>query len=112
VNFGDTVEGTLYSSPSDIGYDPVSQEARKVLVGQKISAEVFTMNAYAVVQVIVYGLDKAGDAEASEAVAGAIKSGEAIPTIIGRITYGDRGDMTSKVFSLFRWHNGKTVPAE
>ncbi|TYL24120.1 branched-chain amino acid ABC transporter substrate-binding protein, partial [Streptococcus pyogenes] len=40
------------------------------------------------------------------------KGGEAIPTAIGKLTYGETGDLTSPSFSLFKWDNGKIVAAE
>jgi len=109
---GDAVEGTLYTSPVDRSNDPVAQESIKILAAKKIPVETFTMSGYAAVQVIAYGISRVGSAEDPEAVAAAVKSGESIPTIIGPITYGDRGDMTSRVFSLSQWKKGRIVSVE
>lgn len=109
---GNAVEGTMFTSPADRSNNPAAQASLKVLAEKEVPAEVFTVSGYAATQVLAYGIDQAGDAEDPEAVAAFIKSGEPIPTIIGNITYGDRGDMTSKVFSLFKWKDGKIVSAE
>ena len=42
----------------------------------------------------------------------ALKSGDAIPTAIGKVTYGETGDLTSQSFSLYKWEGGKIVAAE
>lgn len=109
---GDAVEGTLLTNPVDMSADPAAHESMKVLAADKIPAETFTVSGYAAVQVIAYGISKVGQADDPEAVAAAIKSAPTIPTIIGRISYGDRGDITSKVFGLSRWENGKIVPVK
>ena len=58
------------------------------------------------------GIEKAGSAEDAMAVATALKSGEPIQTAIGKLTYGESGDLTSPSFSLFKWEDGKIVAAE
>ena len=56
--------------------------------------------------------EKAGSAEDAEAVATALKGGEQIPTAIGKLTYGETGDLSSQSFSLYKWEGGKIVAAE
>ena len=103
--------GTLFTNASDALKSPDSQAAVKVLAEKGIPPEAFTLNAYAAVEVLKAGIEKAG-AEDSAAVATALKSGDAIPTAIGKLTYGENGDLTSQSFSLFKWENGKIVSAE
>ena len=64
------------------------------------------------VEVIAAGIEKAKSAEDPQAVADALKTGEPIATAIGKVTYGETGDMTSQSFSLYKWDAGKIVPAE
>ncbi|MGQ3279447.1 MAG: branched-chain amino acid ABC transporter substrate-binding protein, partial [Shinella sp.] len=104
--------GTLFTNASDALKSPDSQKAVAVLKEKGIPAEAFTLNAYAAVEVLKAGIEKAGSAEDSAAVATALKSGEAIPTAIGKLTYGVSGDLTSQSFSLFKWEDGKIVAAE
>ena len=42
----------------------------------------------------------------------ALKDGTEIPTAIGKLTYGETGDLTSQSFAVYKWEGGKTVAAE
>ncbi len=109
---GDSANGTVFTNASDALKNPDSKAAADALAAQNIPAEAFTLNAYAAVEVLKAGIEMAGSAEDAEAVTKALKSGEAIPTAIGKVTYGETGDLTSQAFSLFKWDAGKIVAAE
>jgi len=109
---GDAAEGTVFTNASDALRNPDSKAAADALAAHNIPAEAFTMNAYAAVEVIKAGIEKAKTAEDTEAVAAALKTGEEIPTAIGKVTYGETGDMTSQAFSLYVWKAGKIEIAE
>jgi branched-chain amino acid transport system substrate-binding protein len=109
---GDAANGTLFTNASDALKSPDSKAAVDALAAKNIPAEAFTLNAYAAVEVIAAGIEKAKSAEDSQAVADALKTGEPIATAIGKVTYGETGDMTSQSFSLYKWDAGKIVPAE
>ena len=104
--------GTLFTNASDALKNPASAGAVKVLQAKNIPPEAFTLNAYAAVEVLKAGIEKAGSAEDAAAVGAALKSGEPIATAIGSLTYGESGDLTSPSFSLFKWQDGKIVSAE
>lgn len=108
----DAAAGTVFTNASDATKNPDSKAAADALATRNIPAEAFTLNAYAAVEVLKAGIEKAGSAEDAEAVATALKSGEEIPTAIGKVTYGETGDLTSQSFSLYKWEAGKIVPAE
>ncbi len=108
----DAAAGTLFTNASDALKSPDSKSAADALSAKNIPAEAFTLNAYAAVQVIKAGIEKAKSAEDAEAVAAALKDGTAIPTAIGQLTYGETGDLTSQSFSLYKWEGGKIVAAE
>lgn len=108
----DAGAGTLFTNATDALKNPASADAVKVLQGKGIPPEAFTLNAYAAVEVLKAGIEKAGSADDAAAVATALKSGEPIATAIGNLTYGDSGDLTSPSFSLFKWEDGKIVAAE
>ncbi|MFF2319713.1 branched-chain amino acid ABC transporter substrate-binding protein [Agrobacterium sp. NPDC058088] len=105
-------EGTIFTNASDALKNDDSKAAAEALKAANIPAEAFTLNAYAAVEVLKAGIEKAGSAKDSEAVATALKSGDAFPTAIGKVTYGESGDLTSQAFSLFKWQDGKIVAAE
>lgn len=104
--------GTIFTNASDATKSPDSKAAADALAARNIPAEAFTLNAYAAVEVIKAGIEKAKAADDAAAVAEALKSGEEIPTAIGKLTYGETGDLTSQSFSLFKWEDGKIVAAE
>ena len=105
-------QGTLFTNATDATKNPDSAAAIKALEEKKIPAEAFTLNAYAAVEVLKAGLEKAGSAEDAEAVAKVLKGGEPIPTAIGKLTYGENGDLSSPSFSVFKWQDGKITAAE
>jgi len=104
--------GTIFTNASDALKNDDSKAAAESLKAKNIPAEAFTLNAYAAVQVIKAGIEKAKSAEDAEAVIAALKDGTAIPTAIGQLTYGEAGDLTSQTFSLYKWEGGKIVSAE
>ena len=109
---GEAAEGTLFTNASDALRNPDSKSAAAALAARNIPPEAFTMNAFAAVEVIKAGIEKAKTAEDSAAVATALKTGEPIPTAIGKVTYGETGDMTSQSFSLYTWKAGKIELAQ
>jgi branched-chain amino acid transport system substrate-binding protein len=104
--------GTLFTNASDALKNPASAGAVKILKDKGIPPEAFTLNAYAAVEVLKAGIEKASSADDTAAVATALKSGEPIPTAIGDLTYDENGDLTSPSFSLFKWEDGKIVAVE
>ncbi|ULR45141.1 branched-chain amino acid ABC transporter substrate-binding protein [Rhizobium sp. K102] len=108
----DAAGGTLFTNASDATKNPDSKTAADALAAKNIPAEAFTLNAYAAVEVLKAGIEKAGSAEDAAAVAAALKDGKEIPTAIGKVTYGEAGDLTSQSFSLYKWEGGKIVAAE
>ena len=104
--------GTLFTNASDALKNPDSAEAVAVLKEKNIPPEAFTLNAYAAVQVIAAGIEKAGKADDPAAVAAALKDGQPVQTAIGKLTYSENGDLSSPSFSLFKWEDGKIVSAE
>lgn len=104
--------GTLFTNASDALKSSDSAEAVAVLKEKGVPPEAFTLNAYAAVQVIKAGIEKVGKADDAAAVATALKGGEAVQTAIGKLTYGENGDLSSPSFSLFKWEGGNIVAAE
>jgi branched-chain amino acid transport system substrate-binding protein len=107
----EAVAGTIFTNAIDALKSPDSAKAVEVLKAAGIPPEAFTLNAYAAVEVLKAGIEKAGSADDATAVATALKSGEPVQTAIGKLTYGETGDLTSPSFSLFKWEGGKIVPA-
>jgi branched-chain amino acid transport system substrate-binding protein len=104
--------GTLFTNATDAQKNPESAEAVKVLKEKGIPPEAFTLNAYAAVEVLKAGIEKAGKADKAADVAAAIKSAGPITTAIGKLSYDKTGDLSSPAFSMFKWENGKIVAAD
>ncbi len=108
---GKSSEGTLFTNASDALKNPDSAAAVAALKEKGLPPEAFTLNAYAAVEVLKAGIEKAGKADPS-ATAKALHAGMAIKTAIGTLTYGKTGDLTSPSFSMYKWEAGKIVAAE
>lgn len=108
----ETAAGALFTNATDALKNPDSAEAAKVLKEKGIPAEAFTLNAYAAVEVLKAGIEKAGKAANATAVATALKSGEPVQTSIGKLAYDKKGDLSSPAFSMFKWVGGKIVAVE
>jgi branched-chain amino acid transport system substrate-binding protein len=108
----DAAAGTLFTNAADALKNPASAGAVKILNEKGIPPEAFTLNAYAAVEVLKAGIEKAGSADDPAAVTAALKTGEPIATAIGGLTYGESGDLTSPSFSMFKWEGGNIVAAE
>src|SRR5690606_16243170 len=108
----DVAAGTVFTNARGATKNPDSKAAADALAAKNIPAEAYTLTAYAAVEVIKAGIEKAGSAEDTEAVAAALKDGSPIKTAIGELTYGETGDLTSQSFSLFMWEEGQIVPVE
>lgn len=104
--------GTLFTNAIDATKNPASAAAVEGLKAANIPAEAFTLNAYAAVEVLKAGIEKAGSADDPAAVAAAIKSMGPIKTAIGDLTYGETGDLTSPAFSMYKWEGGKIVSVQ
>ncbi|PZN52654.1 MAG: branched chain amino acid ABC transporter substrate-binding protein [Proteobacteria bacterium] len=108
----ESAAGTLFTNASDALKNPDSAEAVEVLKEKNIPPEAFTLNAYAAVQVLKAGIEKAGKADDAAAVAAALKDGQPIQTAIGQLTYGENGDLSSPSFSMFKWEGGQIVSVD
>lgn len=109
---GETGAGTLFTNATDALKNPDSAEAVAALKAKGIPPEAFTLNAYAAVEVIKAGIERAKKADNAATVATALKSGEPISTAIGKLSYGKTGDLSSPSFSMFKWEGGKIVAAD
>ena len=109
---GTNAQGTLFTNAKDATKNPASKDAIEALKAKNIPAEAFTMNAYAAVEVIKAGIESAGSADDSAAVAKALHDGKPIETAIGTLTYSANGDLSSPSFDIFKWDDGKIVGLE
>jgi branched-chain amino acid transport system substrate-binding protein len=103
---GPAGEGTLFVFPSDPQAKPEAKEAVEKIKAGGFVPEGFTLFSYAVVQAIAQGIERAGS-EDPAAVAAALKNGEAIDTVVGKIVFDEKGDIKDATYDINVWHDGK-----
>jgi branched-chain amino acid transport system substrate-binding protein len=103
---GETGEGTLVT----FTFDPRRFEsARPVLERFKkseFSAEGFTLYAYAAVQAWVAAAEATGGTD-SASIAAWLRAGNRFNTVVGEISFDQKGDLTSPRLAWFKWQAGR-----
>ena len=65
--------------------------------------EAYTLYSYAAVQIVVQAIEKTGSADDAEAVAATIKSGGPWETVLGPLSYNEKGDITKLDYVMYIW---------
>lgn len=103
---GPAGDGTMITFGPDARKNPAAADVVKKFAEKKIDPEGFTLYGYAAVQVIKAGIEAAGKAD-PQAVADKLHSGMKIDTVIGPLSYTEKGDITRLDFVLYQLKNGK-----
>ena len=98
-------EGALMTFPSDPRNRPTAAAVVKELADKNINSEGYVLYTYAAVQVWAQAAQKAGTTDPKK-VAETIRSGS-WDTVLGKITYDKKGDITVSDFVMYIWHAGK-----
>lgn len=106
---GTAGEGTLFVFPSDPQAKPEAKAAVETITAAGFKPEGFTLFSYAVVQAIAQGIERAGADDPSK-VAAALKNGKPIETVVGQVTFDEKGDLKNASYDINRWTNGKYAP--
>jgi branched-chain amino acid transport system substrate-binding protein len=107
---GAGAEGTLVTFGPDATKSPSAAGLVTRLKEQNISADGFTLYSYAAVQVAAQAIAKAGTVD-PEAVAKVMHSGTEFDSVIGPISYDEKGDIKRVDFILYEIKDGKFVEA-
>jgi branched-chain amino acid transport system substrate-binding protein len=105
---GDKSDGTLITFGPDARKNPAAAEAIKHFAASKIDPEGYTLYGYAAVQVIAAGIKAAGTAD-PQAVADKLHSGMTIDTVVGPLSYNQKGDITRLDFVFYELKDGRFV---
>jgi branched-chain amino acid transport system substrate-binding protein len=108
---GPAAEGTMFVFPSDPQAKPEAKEAVEKIKAGGFVPEGFTLFAYAVVQAVAQGIERAGSDDPA-AVAAALKNGQPINTVVGQITFDEKGDIKNATYDINQWHDGKYAPIQ
>ena len=99
-----TGEGVLMSYSADPRKLPEAKGALEELRHTGYEPEGITLNAYAAVQVVAEGINRAGQDPVK--VAAALRQSP-VKTVIGTLSYDVKGDIIHPAFAMYRWHDGK-----
>lgn len=108
---GPAGEGTMFVFPSDPQSKPEAKEAVEKIKAGGFVPEGFTLFAYAVVQAVAQGIERAGTDDPMK-VAEALKNGQPINTVVGEITFDEKGDIKNATYDINQWHDGKYAPIQ
>jgi branched-chain amino acid transport system substrate-binding protein len=103
---GPAGEGVMFVFPSDPQSRPEAKAAVETIKQSGFVPEGFTLFAYAVVEAVAQGIERAGSDDPT-AVAAALKNGEPIQTVVGPVTFDEKGDLKNATYDINVWHDGK-----
>ncbi|WFU14515.1 branched-chain amino acid ABC transporter substrate-binding protein [Bradyrhizobium sp. CB3481] len=102
--------GTLFTFMPDASKTPQAADAVAKLKASNLSAEGYTLYAYAAVQAWADAVKRAGSFNPSR-VAAALRS-QPIETVIGTVRFDSKGDNAAPGFLVYRWHDNIVEPVE
>jgi len=101
---GPAGEGLRFSDAASINLDSAKDVVAKFRA-QNYEPEGYTLSSYAAVQAWAQAVAIAKSTE-GEKVAAALR-GNTIPTVIGNLSWDEKGDLTKVNYAWFIWHDGK-----
>jgi branched-chain amino acid transport system substrate-binding protein len=99
---GGAIEGALMTFPPDPRQRPDAAPVVQEFKARGIDPEIFTLYAYAAVQVLAQAAQTAGKFDPAK-MAQAIHSGRVFKTVLGPLTYDAKGDVTTPDYAIFVW---------
>ena len=107
---GPAGEGTLITFTPDPRLDPANAQLVQYFRSRGYEPEAYTLYTYAAVQAWAQAAAKAGTTNAAR-VSAALKANP-FDTVLGRIGFNAKGDITAAGYRLYVWKAGKYVYAE
>ncbi|MBV9538748.1 MAG: branched-chain amino acid ABC transporter substrate-binding protein [Acidisphaera sp.] len=102
---GPASEGVMMTFPSDPRKRPTAASVVKEFQDQKIDPEGYVLYTYAAIQVWADAAKKAGTTDPKK-VADELKKDGPWQTVLGPISYDNKGDVKVSDYVLYVWHNG------
>ncbi|PNG26328.1 branched-chain amino acid ABC transporter substrate-binding protein [Methylocella silvestris] len=102
---GPGVEGTFMTFPPDPRDRPEAAKVVAEFKAKNFNPETYTLYTYAAVEVVKQAAEAAKSLDAAE-IAKAIHSGMEFNTVIGKLSFDDKGDVTRADYVVFIWKKG------
>ncbi|HEM46143.1 MAG TPA: branched-chain amino acid ABC transporter substrate-binding protein [Alphaproteobacteria bacterium] len=102
---GEAGEGTLMTFSPDPRKNPAAAPVVEAFRAKGIEPEGYVLYTYAAIQAWAQAAEQAGTVD-SEAVIKALRDGE-FDTVLGRIGFDEKGDVTAPGYVFYEWKNGK-----
>jgi branched-chain amino acid transport system substrate-binding protein len=102
---GDAVIGTLNTFAPDPRNNPNAQEVVEKFRKAGFEPEAYTLYSYASVQVMVEAANKAGSNDPAK-VAETLKKDGPWKTVIGDLSFDEKGDTTGNNYVIYEWKKG------
>ena len=102
---GDAVAGTLNTFGPDPRNNPAAKEVVEKFRAAGFEPEAYTLYAYAATQILAQAATAAGSNDPQE-VAKAIKEKGPFKTVLGELSFNDKGDRTDADYVVYEWRKG------
>lgn len=103
---GSNGAGTLMTNSPDQRDKPAAQQVVARLRADQVAVETFTLNSYAGVQLLKAAIEKSGTADPVK-TANALKGFDKVSTVVGDLSYDQKGDLTKPNFVVYKWKDGQ-----
>ncbi|PBC04623.1 branched-chain amino acid ABC transporter substrate-binding protein [Mesorhizobium sp. WSM3860] len=107
---GSAAEGTLFTFPADPRRNAGAAAIVEQFRAENFEPAGYTLLSYCAVQVWAQAVAKAGSL-APKAVIAALRE-QQFDTVIGRVDFDDKGDLTRQSWVWYVWRGGEYVPVE
>jgi branched-chain amino acid transport system substrate-binding protein len=107
---GPAAEGTLFTFSPDPRRNPEAASVVERFRTENFEPAGYTLPSYAAVQAWSQAVEKAGSLEL-QAVIASLRSNQ-FDTVLGRIDFDDKGDLTVQSWIWYAWRGGEYVPLE
>lgn len=101
---GAASEGMLVTLPKRYDQVPANKPIVDALKAKKLdSTGPFVWTTYAALQALTTGMERSKSAEPAD-IAKNLKEGAAVPTVMGDLSWDEKGDLKGFEFGIFKWH--------
>jgi branched-chain amino acid transport system substrate-binding protein len=107
---GPAAEGTLFTFPADARRNPEAASVVERFRAENFEPAGYTLLSYAAVQAWSQAVEGAGSLELQAVIASL--RGNQFDTVLGRIDFDDKGDLTAQSWVWYVWKGGEYVPLE